>query len=94
METTGTLSRQRRRMVTGIRATIRHYQRCLKLVNLVDRNVFTAGMMVFSTEPAFALWLCEPAALLGGEVPLLTARTARGRRRVVIALNRLAYGVP
>jgi len=92
MKTTIT-SRQRRRLQAGIRAEIRRYQQCLKRIDSVNAEVFAAGMTFFTTEADLALWLCAPARLLGGEVPLKVVRTGKGRQRVVMALTQIAHGV-
>lgn len=86
-------SRQRRRLQAGIKAEIGRYQRCLELIGYVDAEVLAAGMALFATEAALAIWLSEPARLLGGKVPLKVMETGQGRRRVAIALTQIAHGV-
>ncbi len=90
---TAITSRQQRRLQAGIRNEIQHYQQCLQLIDMVDAEVFAAGMTFFTTEAALALWLCEPALLLGSDVPLKVLRTDKGRQRVVMALTQIAHGL-
>jgi uncharacterized protein (DUF2384 family) len=82
------------RLSAGIRTQIKHYQRCLTLVRYVDEAVLSAGMDIFSSDAALALWLCEPTETFRGKAPLLLARTAKGRKQIVNALRRIAAGIP
>lgn len=80
-------------MVAGLQKEIRHYQRCARLLDRVDHDVFSAGMEMFEDEAALALWLCAPALSLGGKVPLDFMRSNKGRRHVAHVLRALDHGV-
>lgn len=80
-------------MCAGIRKEINHYQRCVRMLDRVDHNVFAAGMEMFENEGGLALWLCAPAHSLGGKVPLDFMRSARGKRQVASILRAIAHGV-
>lgn len=80
-------------MVAGLQKEIRHYQRCARLLDRVDHDVFSAGMAMFENETALALWLCTPAHSLGGKVPLDFMQSAKGRRRVASILRAIDEGV-
>ncbi len=84
---------QRQRMVAGLQKEIRHYQRCARLLDRVDHEVFSAGMEMFEDEAGLALWLCAPALSLGGKVPLDFMRSAKGRQQVANNLRAIAHGV-
>ena len=57
----------------------------LDLLQLADK-VFEG------TDPA-GLWLANPAYALGGKIPVLHARTRKGKAEVVTLMNRIEYGV-
>lgn len=84
---------QRRRMVAAINARIAHYRRCRQLLRHVTADVLSAGLELFSSKEELALWLCEPARALAGEIPLRAIRQAKGRARVLNILRALAHGV-
>jgi uncharacterized protein (DUF2384 family) len=59
----------------------------------VTADVLSAGLELFSSKEELALWLCEPARALAGEIPLRAIRQAKGRARVLNILRALAHGV-
>jgi uncharacterized protein (DUF2384 family) len=81
-----------RRLTAALNSQIRHYERCRQLLPQVDEEVWAVGLELFVDEGALARWLCEPARSLGGQVPLLALRTARGRKLVAGILRGLAHG--
>ena len=86
-------ARQRRLLAAGIRSEIKHLQRCLRLLPLVDREVYAAGRDLFTTDAALALWLCQPARSLDGKIPMRRLRPVKGRREVAGILGAIANGV-
>jgi hypothetical protein len=84
---------QRRRLEAGLKLQIRLYQQCLNLLPALNVEVYLAGMELFATEAALALWLCAPARAFAGKLPIRVARTAKGRKRVANLLGALAHGV-
>jgi uncharacterized protein (DUF2384 family) len=83
---------QQRRLTAAVRAQIKHYERCGKLLLRVDAEVLAAGRDLFKEESGLVLWLCEPAHSLGGKLPLHVMRTAAGRKLVAGILRSIAYG--
>lgn len=84
--------RQRRRLEAGITTRIKQLQYFKMQLHLVDEKIFSAGMDLFESAPILALWLCEPAPSLGGKVPLMVMRTAKGRAAVATALIGITHG--
>ncbi len=84
---------KRGRLASGINTKIRHFERCLRLLDRVDAAIFAAGLETFEDETALALWLCEPAVALNGKVPLDALRSAQGRKQVARVLAAISYGV-
>ncbi len=80
-------------MRAGIIAKVRHYQHCLDLFPKIPTTVVDAGMELFNSEAALALWLCEPARALGGKIPIQVAQTLRGAKQVTQVLNAISHGV-
>lgn len=79
-------------MAAGLLKEIKHYQRCIRLLDRVDHDVLAAGIDMFESEATLALWLCAPALSLGGKVPLDFMRSVKGRRQVASILRALAHG--
>jgi len=86
-------ARRRRRMLAALNARIAYYRRCRPLLRHVTDDVLSAGLELFSTEDELAIWLCEPARALAGEIPIRAIHQAKGRARVVNMLCALAHGV-
>lgn len=85
--------RQRQRLEAALRAKIRHYEKCMALMPSLDAEVFAAGMsLVGNNHMGLVNWLCTPARSLGYKVPLVAARTAKGRRTVINILGALDDG--
>ena len=84
---------QRRNMAAAINTRIAHYRRCRPLLRHLTDDVLSAGLELFSSEDELALWLCEPARTLAGEIPLWAIRQAKGRAQVINTLRALAHGV-
>ena len=85
-------SRQHRRLQASIRTGIRRYLQSLKLIDSVGTEVFSAGMTFPAAEEAVALWMCAPARLFGGDVPLKVVWNGQGRPPGVVGLAQIAHG--
>lgn len=86
-------TRQIRRLDGIIAAQIQKLDVLRGELRHMDREVYDAGMELFRSEPAFALWLCEPARALDGRMPLAVMREATGRQQVAKILRAIAHGV-
>ncbi len=86
------LTPAQRRLGLAIDRQIRTYARMRTLLHLVDADVLAAGRMLFRSDRALALWLCEPVHALGDKTPLRQMRTAAGRRQVADVLRSIGYG--
>ena len=85
--------KQLRRMRAAINAEMWRYERCLEFLPRIPAEVVDAGVELFASEAALALWLCQPARSLGGKIPMKVALTRRGAKRVTQVLNAISYGV-
>lgn len=81
------------KLQAALRRQMRHLDRCITLVSMVDEEIYSLGRDIFRNDAGLALWLTEPAAVLRGAIPLQKLRTAKGRKAVVIGLKQIAYGV-
>jgi len=77
----------------GIASKIRQMENLRWLLIHVDIEVFEAGMDLFESESALALWLCAPAQALNGKIPLRVMHTASGRQQVAHILRALTHRI-
>ena len=85
-------ARQLRSMRAALRGEILKYQHCLTLLPNVPAEVVAAGLDLFVSEAAVALWLCESARALGEEIPMQVAQTPVGAKKVAQILRAIADG--
>ena len=79
-------------MAVEYRRQIRHLEKCIASLHLVDATIYDTGMMLFTHEAGLASWLCTPERALQGRVPLEVMKTADGRRAVAQVLLAVAHG--
>ena len=59
---------------------------------LAVSSLLVADKVFEGTDPAGS-WLAHPAYGLGGKIPVLHARTRKGKAAVMTLMNRIEYGV-
>lgn len=93
MKTRPTPGKHSRSLEAGFTALIRHLQRCQRHSVHIDPEIYAAGRDLFTSDEALADWLSQPASALGGKVPILCARTQKGRRQVLQIIRAIEHGV-
>jgi uncharacterized protein (DUF2384 family) len=89
-----TNSRLRQSIIKSALGTGRQVQRLQKAFMEADLDLLQLADKVFEgTDPAGS-WLAHPAYGLGGKIPVLHARTRKGKAEVMTLMNRIEYGVP
>ena len=68
-------------MRTAIEGKIREYQHGLTLLPNVPAEVLAAGLDLFASEAAVALWRCESVRALGDEIPMQMAQIPVGAKK-------------
>lgn len=84
---------QLERLEAVLAARIQELEHYKGQLHLIDSDVLEAGLELLEDEDLLARWLIEPAASLGGEIPLRLMKAEEGRRLVATALRRIDRGV-
>ena len=71
----------------------RQMQRLLKAIRETDLDLLQLADKVFEGADRAGSWLSRPAYGLGGKIPVLHARTRKGKAEVMMLINRIEYGV-
>lgn len=92
-EQSGDGSIARQRVIVAARAEIRRRASMIIKLERLDERVHAAALRTFESPDAAADWLIEPAIGLCGAIPVVLARTEKGRKRVLWILGCIEHSV-
>lgn len=83
----------RQDITRSVFCTAREERRLLEAFQKADLDLLQNAAKAFGGVKGAGSWLASPAFGLGGKIPILHARTSKGKAEVVTLMNRIDRGV-